>query len=93
MRGNLMAYTLLDHSRDYALSLHAPDGVADAYADYVFAEDAEGAYGELGANHATEWPAWSERNLSTCPECGSPWGLLCADGWECQSCPFDWDEE
>lgn len=83
-------YTLHDHSRDYALKQRAPEVIAECYAEHVVTETAAGAFGDLGANHATEWSAWSERNLSTCPECGSRWFLYipCTSGRECQDCSY-----
>ncbi len=82
-----MAYTLYEHSQDWALlSANAPGDIADAYAAYVVAEDESGAYGELGAYHPSEWAAWSERNLAECQQCGSEWALRKSGCWECQDC-------
>jgi hypothetical protein len=80
--------TLEEHSADWALDQRAPDGVADAYAAHIVAEDADGTYEGLqfGLSHATEWASWSHDNLRECPDCGSPWMLLCGLDWECQYC-------
>lgn len=86
-----LTYTLFEHSRDYALDVaYASEEVADAYADFIVAEDEAGAFGEFGADHAREWPAWSARYLAVCAECGSPWMLFDAaggdDAWVCSYC-------
>ena len=48
-----MAYTLYEHSQDWALlSANAPGDIADAYAAYVVAGMSRAPYGELGAYHA-----------------------------------------
>jgi hypothetical protein len=88
-------YTLEGHSQDWALDMGAPQGIAACYAEYIVAEDAGGAFGELGANHVTEWPAWTALNIAECPHCGNPWAIFtpCASDWECWACGFSWDAE
>jgi hypothetical protein len=86
-----MTYTLLEHSWDWATDQGAPDSVASAYATEITAEVGERAdCGLLAVDHPACWPAWCERNLSRCFQCGGNWALWCPDAtpqcWECQVC-------
>ena len=82
--------TLAEHCERYVMSsvLDANPDLAREYAAYVVNSDEAGDYGALGANHATEWPAWSAANTRECLQCGARYAHRIAGTatYECGSC-------